>query len=121
MSLPINKKRGGRVLSVLGRMNQKLSLYAVTVTTDSQGGGTEAGSLVRSVWGAVEPITGNKRLEYAQEVNGKPYKVYISTVSDLTITESHYIVWGSKTLYIHSVVDYDEDNRFLEITAWEKA
>ena len=120
MSLPVDIKRGSRKVSISGRMNRKVAIYTVTATTDSQGGGTEAEALTRTVWGAVEPMTGSKALQYGQLTNGKPYTITIIKPSDLTITEANYLIVESKTLAIHSVIEIELDGKYLEIIAYEK-
>jgi len=119
--IPINNKRGGRNSAVLGRLNRKVAVYTVTATSDSQGGATEGGTLTRTVWANVEPLTGNRAKEYSQIVSGKGYKIIIQKPSDLTVSEANYLIYDSRTMAIHSVISLDEENRFLEIIAEQKA
>ena len=116
----VDQKRPGKN-SVLGRLNRKVAIYTVTATSDSQGGATETDTLTRTVWASVEPLTGSRAKEYSQIVSGKGYKITMFKPSDLTISESNYLVFDSRTMAIHSVISKDEDDRFLEIIAEQKA
>lgn len=121
MSLNANIKRGSRKTSTLGRFNRKVDIYTVTATSDSQGGATESGAKTRTVWAAVEPLTGTRAKEYGQIASGKGYKITMIKPSDITISEANYLIYDSRTLAIHSVISIEEEDFYLEIIAEEKA
>ncbi len=117
----LDKKRPGKKASTIGRLNRKVDIYTVTDTPDDQGGGAESNALTRTVWANVEPLTGSRAKEYSQIVSGKGYRVTMLKPSDLTITEKNYLVFDSRRMEIHSVISVDEEDRFIEIVAEEKA
>ena len=121
MALSPNIKRGSRKFSTLGRLNRKVAIYTVTETSDSQGGATESGSLTRTVWANVEPLTGTRAKEYSQITSGKGYRITMIKPSDITISEGNYLIYDSRTLAVHSVISLDEEDYYLEIIAEEKA
>jgi SPP1 family predicted phage head-tail adaptor len=110
-----------RNIDSIGSFNQKVSIYSITETLDNQGGVTEAGVKQKTTWAKIEPMTGVRALEYGQLVHGKPYRVLIRKRKDIAINENYYLVFGSKTLWIHSVINLDEADKFLEIIAYEKS
>ena len=110
-----------RNITSIGSFNQKVSIYSITETTDSQGGVTETGVLEKTTWAKIEPMTGSRALEYGQLTHGKPYRILMRRRKDLTLNENYYLVYGSKTFRIHSVVNIEEADSFLEIIAYEKA
>ena len=65
------------------------------------------------------PMKGNKALEYAQIVNGKPY--VITTRADIEITETNKLVYNDIDLFIHSSIDENNDKKYNKIIAFEKA
>lgn len=109
-----------RNIASIGSFNQKVTIYSITESSDSQGGASETGVSEKTTWAKIEPMTGVRALEYGQLVHGKPYRILMRQRKDLTLDENYYLIFGSKTLRIHSVVNIEESDRFLEIIAYEK-
>lgn len=102
----------------IGKMDERISWYRVTAVSDSQGGYTETTALLATCWANVEPITGNRSLSYGQLYNGQGYLIYQRYNS--SVTPKDYILYGSKQLIVHSIVDQLGENRYQTITAFEK-
>ena len=102
----------------IGKMDERIDWYRVTSVSDSQGGYTETTAKIYSCWANIEPITGSRSLLYAQLYNGQGYMIYQR--SNSTVTPKDYILWGSKKLTVHSIVDQAGRDRYQTVTAFEK-
>jgi SPP1 family predicted phage head-tail adaptor len=103
----------------IGQMDKEISIYRITPVTDMQGGYTESTALLMTVWARIEPMGGNRSLQYAQLFETQGCTIYIRK-PETAITPRDYIVYGSKTLIIYSVIDQDEQGRYSTIIAYEK-
>lgn len=84
---------------------------------------------ILTTYADVESAKGQRLLELGQIVQGKPYDVTIRYRSDFltldeikptTLQTKFRIMFKGKELYIHSVDNRDEKNRFYDIICYQK-
>jgi len=102
-----------------GELREKVIIKAVTLTSDGQGGSTEALSAGTTVWAKVAPLTGSRALEYQQLAGGQGYIVTTNFRDDITIDNTSVLSWNSITMAVHSAKT-TEDKRQIEILAFNK-
>jgi SPP1 family predicted phage head-tail adaptor len=106
----------------IGRMNTQISFYSLSASDDGQGGNTieteSAIATAQNVWAEVQEITGYKRLQYAQLISGKPYKIRIRERSD--IDNQSIIGIGVQRLTIMSLIKDRDFKGYQYIEAVEK-
>ena len=102
-----------------GELREKVIIKSVTLTSDGQGGSTEALSAGTTVWAKVTPLTGSRALEYEQVAGAQGSIITINFRDDITIDNTSILSWDSKTLTVHSAKT-TEDRRQIEILAFNK-
>lgn len=68
-------------------------------------------------WAKVTPMTGLRGMQAGQILNGKPYEVTLRYQMDFTPTEDMLLTWENRKLTVKSVVDVDNRQKELLITA----
>jgi len=104
----------------IGELKQRVTVLNENNTPDGRGGYTPGTSEDATTWAKITPLKGSRAVEVGAIVNGKPYLVKLVYRTDVTIDETTKIVYGSKTLVVHSVIDIDEANYFYELIAIER-
>ena len=108
------------------RLSSMWDLYQVTEVDDEAGGTEETAEFVKKVHVSITPMQGSRADQYSQIINGKPFNVKMRytnelTGDDSTVTKNYYFQKGTRKLFIHDLTKVNEDNRNLDIIAWEKA
>lgn len=83
-----------------GDLRERVTIQAVTLTTDGQGGFTESWANIGttpSVFARVRALSGRERTAAAQTDTQATHEVSIRYRAD--ITSAHRLIWESKTLY----------------------
>lgn len=106
----------------IGELNQRFAIWNTTLTSDSIGGSTESApaTALCTVWGKVEPLTGQRGLDYAQITGFQGYTFTMNYRSDITISYTNYIVYNTRKFQITSVLNPTEGDTELQILAYEK-
>ena len=103
-------------------LKHRANLYTTSESSDSEGGVTESESTVKeNVWCQIIPMDGTRALEYSQIYHAKPFVIIMRKRSDVTINESTYMVYDSRTFIFRSVINEYEADWYLKILATEKA
>ncbi len=100
-------------------MDKRIIVQVNTPASDSQGGYSDSWATLTTVWASIEPAKGYEKFQASQLETPISHKVTIRYRSG--ITTAHRILWGSRVLNIKEVINIDEANAFLRITAIEKA
>ena len=106
--------------SVVGKMDSYVDVQRASTASDSIGGSIPTHASARKMWMRLTPLTGYREIQYKQLVNGKPYDFECIYPQDFTFDEECTIVYGSKTLHVHSVINKDEHTRTAKGIAYEK-
>lgn len=108
-----------------GKLNKKIVIQRNTPAPDGEGGYTDAWAAdpVGGVWAMVKPVGGSERwlaervtpgnrfrfvIRYRDDGNGAPY-----------YSAEDQITYNGRTYGITSVVDIEDENRYIEIMALE--
>ena len=101
-------------------MNRYIDIQTAARTSDNTGGSTTAYTSAKKLWAKIKPMTGRRLLEFGQSTNMKGYEIEIPFYSEVTIDETVRIVYDSRTLQVHSVIDNEEARTKRTIIAFEK-
>jgi len=104
----------------VGKMDSYVDVQNPSTTADNIGGLTTTHASARKMWMRLIPLAGYRALQYNQIVNGKPYDFECIYPQDFTLSEKSLIIYGSKTLHVHSVINIDEHTRTARGIAYEK-
>jgi hypothetical protein len=99
------------------------------LTDDEAGGSSEESEFVRKIAIELEPIQGSRADQYSQIIDGKPFLIKTRYQKDLfsrqgesnTLVKDYFFKKDSRELFIHDLLNVEEDSRYLEILSWEKA
>lgn len=83
-------------------------------------GGTTAGEpvTVTTLWADVNPVKGNRALEYQKLGIRYPYEIEHYYRGDVELLESDWIEYNGKRFTIHSLVNDEEENWKYKVIAW---
>jgi SPP1 family predicted phage head-tail adaptor len=102
-----------------GRLKHKVMIEEPPATRDAQGG--LSGSWVEiagsPVWASITPLSGSRRYEAAQVVQGVSHEITTRYLAG--VTSEMKIVYGTRTFRIRSVVNVDERDRELRLLCEE--
>jgi SPP1 family predicted phage head-tail adaptor len=102
----------------IGRLNRLISIEASTPATDSSGFDSGSWSEAFSAWAKIEPTSG-------REYRGGE-KIESETTHNFTIrfqagiTPAHRIVYSGRVFDIESVINPNEKNQYLILSAIER-
>lgn len=111
------------------RLSSVWALYQLTEVDDEAGGTTETEEYVKAVHLDVSPLQGSRADQYSQIIDGKPFVIKMRYTKELTVsggesdelTKNFFFLKDGRRLFIHAITNMNEDNRYLNIIAWEKA
>lgn len=105
----------------IGKFLHKVTAQDFTTVSDGAGGLTQTYSDTHTFFAEIEPLEGREAIEAEQLLGKQGFNFttrYISELSNLS-NESR-LKFGTRFFNIHSVVNLDEQNEFLQIVAWEE-
>lgn len=100
-----------------GKRNKHITLQRLDKVTTDGGEVTETETTIAKVWAAIEPLSAREFWQAQQSQATTTHKITILYRPD--ITTRHQAVWNGRTFRFESVVNLDEANRELMITATE--
>lgn len=101
----------------IGTMRERIAIQRRVATPDGQGGHTVAYAVRAVVAAALEALTGREAIA-AQQITAAFSRAFVIRFrDDVSVTDR--IVWAGRTLQIESVVDPDDDRRYVRLTCSE--
>jgi len=105
-----------------GKLRQSLALQSQTEVQDASGQSEQTWATYTTVWGSVEPLSGNARLTASAVDPTLTHLVRIRYSADVaSLSATHRISWDSRILQIVSVMNREERNREIELLCREAA
>jgi SPP1 family predicted phage head-tail adaptor len=105
--------------TLTAKMSHRITLETVTQSPDGQGGFNESWDAFTSVWASIEPVKAYEKFQAAQMQTPISHKIIIRYLEGLT--NNHRINFGGRILEIKEILNVDESNSFMKITALERA
>ncbi len=104
----------------IGKFLHKVTAQDFTTTSDGAGGLTQTWADTHTFYADIEPLRGNEGLEAEQLIGKKSFKFTTRYSSEVaSIDNETRIKFGTRYFNIHSIINMNEENEFLEIMAWE--
>lgn len=100
-----------------GDLNRRVTIEQLSTAGDRMGGASSTWTTLTTVWAKVSPKSGVERLHADQLTPTITYVVTIRYRKD--VDASMRLVYESRTLRINSVIDQDEQHRFLVLACDE--
>ena len=100
-----------------GRRSRRIVIQSLAQTTTDGGEVSETASTFATVWAAIEPLSGREAWIAKQSQATTTHKITMLYMPG--ITPEMQAVYNSRTFKFDSVVNLDEANRHLMITATE--
>lgn len=91
----------------VGKMRHRINIQTITRVADSLGGNAHSYSTTVQVWGMVEPLVGNERVEGGQIEPRQRYKFTLRYNSNLTVDDR--LNYDSKTLEYYLFKKFEID------------
>jgi len=109
----------------ISKLHIWVKLYKNTEASDSQGGGDPSWSELADIKVGLNPSRGDRALIFGQEVNGYPYDVLMRKQTKyggetITFNEDYKIIYGSKSIILHSVIEDDPRGHFYLVQGYTK-
>lgn len=101
-----------------GRLRHRIAIQSASESLDDFGSTTKVWSTDTTVWGHVEPLSGQEKFEAQQVVGEVTHKITTRYYSS-GITPDMRLVYDSRTFEILSVIDVREHNRAMELLCKE--
>lgn len=105
----------------IGELRHRVAIYTTAETRNDFADAVEAGSVLATVWGRVEPLLG-RELVAAQQVHAEVnHRITVRYSSNLAaVGPKHYIVFDNRTFDIQAVLNLDERDRYLVLLCLER-
>jgi SPP1 family predicted phage head-tail adaptor len=101
--------------SVIGKLDQRVTIQTATLAADGGGGSTKTWAALATVWARVVPKTGRESME-ADRVNAtSSFLFVIRNRSD--VNETCRFVWAGETYNVRNVRRTGTRTMYLEIDA----
>lgn len=101
----------------VAKMDRRVTVQAITQTTDSQGGFTESWADVISLWASIEPMSDYEKFQAQQLQTNTTHKITIRYYSG--ITTKHRLLYGSRVFNIKGILNLNEQNAFMQLKCVE--
>lgn len=103
--------------NIVAQMNRRVEIQSLTRTSDSQGGFTEEWNSILAAWAKIEPVKAYEKFQAMQMQVPITHKITMRYNS--SITSDKRILYGTRIFNIKEIINVDEANSFLKITASE--
>lgn len=102
-----------------GKLSHKVTIEQPPATLDAQGGRSGSWSEITGspVWASITPLSGSRRYEAAQVVQGISHEITMRHLSN--VTSEMRIMYGTRKFMIRSVVNAEERDRELRLMCEE--
>lgn len=100
-----------------GRLRHRLKIQAKSESRDTDGNVTITFSDLATVWGQVTPLRGSKTVSLERVQDNAQFTVRLRFYAGLT--PSHRLLFGTRVLEILAVVNPEERNREMVLSAVE--
>lgn len=100
-----------------GLMRRKVTIRAMTRTSDGMGGYTETPTDITGINAQIYPLEGREQVEAMQTGMQRPHRIVMRYREGMTGAKT--LVYGTRTFDIKSLVDPEERHRELHILAEE--
>ena len=105
----------------IGKFLHKVTAQDFTTTSDGAGGLTQTYSDTHTFFAEIEPLEGREAIEAEQLLGKQAFNFTTRYISELAnLSNESRLKFGTRFFNIHSVVNLDEQNEFLQIVAWEE-
>ena len=108
-----------------GKLNAEITIQRNTPASDGEGGFTDAWAADPSggVWAMVKPMSGSERWFAERVTPGNRYRMIIRFRGDANgapyYSAEDRVQYKGRTYAIESVIDLEDESRYIEITALE--
>ena len=96
---------------ITGQLNKILTFYPETQAQGSDGYFTNTEGTGVVIRASVKQLSGYRKMQYTELINQEVYEVVC--FDHAVISKNSRVTYGSKTLFIHSIID-DDDSSFME-------
>ena len=104
---------------MIGRLRDRISLQTETLVDQAGGSKTKTWATTATVWAQIKPLRGGE-LYHAQQLSARvTHRIVIRRRTDVTPTAKMRVLFGTRVFNIHSVINRDERNRWIELMAEE--
>ena len=104
---------------MIGKLNKRLSFFSLADVPDELGQITKKPSLIKTVWGTLQPVRGAEFYEVQKVQSKVTHKCYIRYTK--SIDTNCFLKYKDKEYSIESVIDVDLERKMLEIRCVEHA
>lgn len=101
----------------IGKLNKRLSFFSLADVPDELGQITKKLSLIKTVWGTLQPVRGAEFYEVQKVQSKVTHKCYIRYTEG--IDTNCFLKYKDKEYLIESVIDVDLERKMLEIRCIE--
>lgn len=102
---------------MIGRLNKKVTVQYPVVAPDGMGGFTETWTNLDTIWAALWPISAKEQIQSMSNTMETTHRVRARYRSD--IKHNYRIKFGNRCFNIISIINPNEQNRWLDIMAKE--
>jgi len=100
----------------IGQLRNRVTVKRYSKISDNKGGYTNTTATLYTDWANVQPMTGQRLLEYEKITDKKPFVITMRKRSDKTISkQTDYIEYSSEKYIIHSLTDLDNRGIWIEL------
>lgn len=92
-----------------GKLNKVLVFTPNTQAQGTDGYFTNTAGTAVTLRGHVQMMSAARKMQYTELINSEVYEVEI--FDNAAITKNAKVTYGSKTLYIHSIIDVSDKSR----------
>lgn len=97
----------------IGELNRRLEIQAPKKVSDGLGGFTTTWSTIDTVWAAIKPLRGTEQIYAMQTTSGVNGRIVIRYRQNLRMSWRGKL--GSRIFNFKSLVQTDDDKKFIEI------
>jgi len=97
-----------------------IDIQTAVKSSDTIGGQTVVYSSEKKIWAAIRTMKPDRVLEYGQSATMRGYEIDIPYYLETVVGPDDQIVYDSRVLKVHSIIDNDERRNVRTIIAFEK-
>ena len=97
-------------------MTRQVKVYASTLTSDGQGGYTNAFTLQSTIWGDLRPNDQSRAVDEGRLEFDRSNRLYVRYGA--VITDTSQLEIDGVTYVVHSIKDVENQHRFLELVIY---